>query len=111
MSFLVNLGLGLLFGIGLIATGMSDPARVLGFLDLFGTWDPSLAFVMAGAVLVAFFGYRAVLARSRPIIGDRSHLPEKTAVDGRLIAGSAIFESDNYEATIGAMRAQLARAE
>jgi len=91
MSFLVNLGLGLLFGIGLVVSGMSDPAKVLGFLDLFGTWDPSLAFVMGGAVLVAFFGYRAVLARSRPIVGDRFHLPEKTAIDGRLIAGSAIF--------------------
>ena len=56
---------------------MSDPAKVLNFLDLFGAWDPSLAFVMGGAVLVAFFGYRLVLARDQPIVGDSFHLPTK----------------------------------
>ena len=59
MSFLINLALGLLFGVGLVVSGMSDPAKVLNFLDLAGTWDPSLAFVMGGAVLVAFVGYHA----------------------------------------------------
>ena len=63
MSFLVNLALGLLFGAGLVVSGMADPAKVLNFLDLLGTWDPSLAFVMGGAVLVAFIGYRLVWAR------------------------------------------------
>ena len=91
MSFLVNLALGLLFGIGLVVSGMSDPAKVLNFLDLFGTWDPSLAFVMGGAVLVAFFGYRLVLARGKPIVGGRFHLPAKTDIDIRVIAGPAIF--------------------
>lgn len=91
MSFLVNLALGLLFGLGLVVSGMSDPAKVLNFLDLFGTWDPSLAFVMGGAVLVALVGYRLVLARQSPIAGGRFHLPAKADVDARVIAGPAIF--------------------
>ena len=91
MSFFVNVALGLLFGIGLVVSGMADPAKVLNFLDLFGTWDPSLAFVMGGAVLVAFFGYRLVLARGKPIVGGRFHLPAKTDIDIRVIAGPAIF--------------------
>ncbi|MCC2688713.1 MAG: YeeE/YedE family protein [Rhizobiaceae bacterium] len=91
MSFLRNLGLGLLFGIGLVVSGMSDPAKVLNFLDLFGTWDPSLAFVIGGAVVVAFFGYRVVFARTGPIAGDRFHIPAKEAIDGRLVAGAALF--------------------
>jgi uncharacterized membrane protein YedE/YeeE len=91
MSFLVNLGLGLLFGIGLVISGMADPAKVLNFLDLFGTWDPSLAFVMGGAVIVAFFGYRLVLKRPAPIVGDRFHLPTRKDIDSQIIAGPAIF--------------------
>ena len=61
MKTLAGFFCGLLFGIGLVISGMSDPAKVLNFLDLFGTWDPSLAFVMGGAVIVAFIGYRIVL--------------------------------------------------
>lgn len=91
MSFLVNLGLGLLFGVGLVISGMADPAKVLNFLDLFGTWDPSLAFVMGGAVVVAFVGYRLVLARGEPIVGDSFHLPTRSDIDARVIAGPAIF--------------------
>jgi uncharacterized membrane protein YedE/YeeE len=91
MSFLVNLLLGLLFGVGLVVSGMADPAKVLNFLDLFGTWDPSLAFVMGGAVIVAFVGYRLVLRWDRPVMADAFQLPTKTGVDGRLIAGAAIF--------------------
>jgi len=91
MSFLVNLALGLLFGVGLVVSGMSDPTKVLNFLDLFGTWDPSLAFVMGGAVLVAFIGYRLVLSRGKPIIGGRFHLPSKNDIDGRVVVGPAIF--------------------
>ena len=79
MSFLVNLGLGLLFGLGLVISGMADPAKVLNFLDLFGTWDPSLAFVMGGAVIVAFFGYRLVLSRGSPVVGETFHLPNLAA--------------------------------
>ena len=91
MSFLVNLALGLLFGIGLVVSGMADPAKVLNFLDLFGTWDPSLAFVMGGAVFVAFVGYRLVLTRERPIIGSTFHLPTRNDIDARVVAGPAIF--------------------
>lgn len=91
MSFLVNLLLGLLFGIGLVVSGMSDPAKVLNFLDVFGNWDPSLAFVMAGAVLVAFTGYRFVMKLDRPVLAVTFHLPTKTGFDKRLVAGAAIF--------------------
>jgi uncharacterized membrane protein YedE/YeeE len=91
MSFLVNLALGLLFGVGLVVSGMSDPAKVLNFLDLFGSWDPSLAFVMCGAVLIAFVGYRQVFRRGRPVIGDRFHLPTKKDIDSRILVGPAIF--------------------
>jgi uncharacterized membrane protein YedE/YeeE len=91
MSFLVNLLLGLLFGVGLVVSGMSDPAKVLNFLDFFGNWDPSLAFVMTGAVLVAFTGYRLVLKRARPLLAATLHLPTRTDVDRRLVAGAAIF--------------------
>lgn len=91
MTFVVNLALGLLFGIGLVISGMSDPAKVLNFLDLAGTWDPSLAFVMGGAVIVAFVGYRLVLKRDRPIVGDRFHLPTRTDLEPRIVVGPAIF--------------------
>jgi uncharacterized protein len=91
MSFCLNLLLGLLFGVGLVVSGMSDPAKVLNFLDLAGTWDPSLAFVMAGGVLVAFIGYRLVFARGKPLLDGAFHLPTATKIDGRLVAGAAIF--------------------
>ncbi|GLK70001.1 YeeE/YedE family protein [Ancylobacter dichloromethanicus] len=91
MSILVNLGLGLLFGFGLIVSGMSNPAKVLNFLDLFGTFDPSLAFVMGGAVIVAFIGFRLVLARDRPLLTPRFHLPTRTDIDARLLVGPALF--------------------
>lgn len=91
MSFLVNLALGLLFGVGLVISGMADPAKVLNFLDLLGTWDPSLAFVMGGAVIVAFVGYRLVLTRDRPILGSTFHLPTRNDIDAQVIAGPALF--------------------
>jgi len=91
VSFLVNLALGLLFGGGLVVSGMADPAKVLNFLDLFGTWDPSLAFVMGGAVIVAFIGYRLVLRRERPLAGGAFHLPARQDIDSRILVGPAIF--------------------
>ncbi|MBX3567965.1 MAG: YeeE/YedE family protein [Rhizobiaceae bacterium] len=91
MSFAVNLALGLLFGAGLIVAGMADPAKVLNFLDLAGTWDPSLAFVMGGAVLVAFLGYRLVLRRRAPVAAPRFQLPERRDIDSRVVAGPALF--------------------
>ena len=91
MSFLVNLALGLLFGVGLVISGMADPAKVLNFLDLFGAWDPSLAFFLGGAVFVDFFGYRLVLTRDKPIFGGGFHAPTRNDIDARVIAGPALF--------------------
>lgn len=82
---------GMLFGLGLSVGGMVDPAKVLGFLDVAGRWDPTLAFVMAGALTVTAVGYRAVLRRRAPLLGDRFHLPAARVLDGRLIVGAAVF--------------------
>ncbi|QLP98649.1 MAG: YeeE/YedE family protein [Rhodoblastus sp.] len=82
---------GALFSLGLVASGMIDPAKVLSFLDPFGAWDPSLAFVMGGAVAVALPGYAAALRRKRPILDAQFHLPHARAIDARLIGGSALF--------------------
>ncbi|MBD0414313.1 DUF6691 family protein [Oryzicola mucosus] len=91
MSILINLLLGLLFGTGLIVSGMANPAKVLNFLDLAGTWDPSLAFVMAGAVAVASVGFRFVLRRSRPLLASRFQLPTRKEIDPALFFGPALF--------------------
>ncbi|TCT06920.1 DUF6691 family protein [Aquabacter spiritensis] len=91
MSLLINLGLGLLFGVGLVVSGMANPAKVQNFLDLFGTFDPSLAFVMGGAVLVSFIGFRLVQAREAPIFAPRFLLPTRTDIDARLVVGPALF--------------------
>ena len=82
---------GLVFGLGLVIGGMANPAKVQNFLDLFGTFDPSLAFVMAGAVVVTFIGYRLVLREHAPLCGERFHLPTATEIDRRLIIGPALF--------------------
>lgn len=91
MRTLVGLACGLLFGLGLTVSGMIDPARVRGFLDLFGAWDPTLAFVMGGALFVALPGYRLVLRRSRPALAPAFDLPSKRDLDARLIGGAALF--------------------
>ncbi len=83
--------IGLCFGIGITVSGMINPAKVLNFFDFSGTWDPSLAFVMGGALLVTFVGYRLVLKRSNPLMSDRFHLPTRRDLDQRLIGGSAVF--------------------
>jgi uncharacterized membrane protein YedE/YeeE len=86
-----SLAAGLLFGLGLVISGMSDPAKVLNFLDIAGLWDPSLAFVMAGAVTVAFVGYRIVFGRGRPLFDATFHVSAVVKVDPSLMAGSAVF--------------------
>jgi uncharacterized membrane protein YedE/YeeE len=91
MKTIAGFVIGLVFGVGLVISGMSNPAKVLNFLDLFGTWDPSLAFVMGGAVLVTFIGYRLVQARPSPVFGEIFHMPTKMDVDGQLLTGSALF--------------------
>lgn len=95
MSILVQFLVGLLLGLGLIVAGMSDPAKVLNFLDIGalpgGGWDPSLAFVMVGAIAVTFLGFRAVLRRPRPLFDSAFHLPGTRGIDRRILVGPAIF--------------------
>ncbi len=83
---------GLVFGIGIAVSGMGNPAKVLNFFDVFGTWDPSLAFVMGGALVTAAIGYRVIFGRRQtPVFDTRFHLPTARALDFRLIGGSALF--------------------
>jgi uncharacterized membrane protein YedE/YeeE len=82
---------GLVFALGLGIGGMTQPAKVLGFLDVFGAWDPSLAFVMAGAVATHAVLRLVVLRRAAPVLEARFSLPTLTALDARLLAGAALF--------------------
>ncbi len=82
---------GVLFGIGLLLAGMTNPAKVLGFLDLAGQWDPSLAFVMLGAIAVAFLPFRWAGKRSQSLLGAPMQLPTSRTLDKRLIGGSLLF--------------------
>ena len=82
---------GLVFGIGLILSGMADPAKVLGFLDLFGHWDPSLGLVMAGAIAVASMAFFLARKRTASLLGATMKLPTARQIDRRLIVGSALF--------------------
>ena len=88
---LISLLCGLIFGVGLIIAQMTNPAKIIGFLDISGQWDPSLAFVMAGAVAVFSIGYRLALRRHVPVFEKRFIVPEKTRLDKPLIIGSLIF--------------------
>lgn len=82
---------GVIFGLGLSISGMLNPARVRGFLDITRDWDPTLAFVLAGAVIVSAAGLALVRRMPRPLLDDRFHLPETRVIDRRLVVGSAIF--------------------
>lgn len=82
---------GALFGLGLALGGMTDPAVVLGFLDLFGHWNPRLVFVMGGAVAVTAVGYRMVVRRPSPMLADAFQLPTRKDIDTRLLGGAALF--------------------
>jgi uncharacterized protein len=88
---LVSLAAGLIFGFGLALSGMLDPARVRGFLDIFGAWDPSLAFVLGGAVAVSAIGYMISRKMKAPALDVAFRLPAKTAVDAPLMIGAAVF--------------------
>lgn len=83
--------IGLLFGGGLLVSGMTQPEKVLGFLDIAGRWDPSLAFVMAGALAIAAIGFRSADARNASLLGDPVWRPATSAIDRRLLGGAAIF--------------------
>lgn len=86
------LGAGVVFGLGIAISGMSDPAKVLNFFDIFGTWDPSLAFVMGSALATTMIGYRVVFARqSAPLFDSKFDLPTQRQIDGKLIGGAALF--------------------
>jgi hypothetical protein len=82
---------GALFALGLVVSGMTEPGKVTGFLDVGGAWDPTLAFVMAGAIAVYAPIARVVRARRAPVYGDRFHWPTAHAIDARLVAGAAVF--------------------
>jgi hypothetical protein len=91
MGILIHAVAGVVFGIGLVISGMANPAKVQNFLDLFGTFDPSLAFVMAAAVAVTFVGYRLAFSRPAPVLAERFQLPTRTDIDARLVGGAALF--------------------
>ena len=91
MRFLTTLFAGLLFGTGLILSGMANPKKVQNFLDIFGSWDPSLAFVMGGAILVTAPGFWLVQKRTSPFFHDVFQLPARNDIDARLVTGAAIF--------------------
>jgi uncharacterized membrane protein YedE/YeeE len=91
MGGLVNAVAGLLFGLGLVISGMANPAKVQNFLDLAGIWDPSLVFVMGAAVVVTFLGYRLALRRPAPLLADAFRVPTAKDIDARLVLGAAIF--------------------
>jgi uncharacterized membrane protein YedE/YeeE len=91
MQILTSLLAGLVFGLGLILSGMADPAKVLGFLDLAGAWDPSLALVMAGAIAVGLPAFALARRRSQSLLGAPMRLPTARQVDRRLVGGSLLF--------------------
>ena len=82
---------GLVFGIGIALSGMADPAKVLNFFDIAGTWDPSLVFVMFSAMLTAMVGYRFVLRREKPLFEAKFNVPTSKVIDAPLVLGSAVF--------------------
>ena len=82
---------GSMFGAGLLISGMTNTLKVQGWLDVFGNWDPTLAFVMGGAVIVTFIGYRLVWRRNAPLFGGGFQIPNNNIIDARLVGGSAFF--------------------
>ncbi|MEO6918796.1 MAG: DUF6691 family protein [Collimonas sp.] len=91
MKIFVALTAGLLFGLGLILSGMTEPSKVIGFLDLAGSWNPSLAFVMGGAIVVGFFAFGLAARRQNALSGDAMQIPTARQIDLRLVMGALIF--------------------
>jgi uncharacterized protein len=91
MYILTSLLAGLVFGIGLIVSGMANPAKVLGFLDLAGHWDPSLALVMAGAISVGLISFAVAKRRTQSFLGTEMKLPKARDIDRRLVGGGLLF--------------------
>ncbi|KFK95705.1 MULTISPECIES: DUF6691 family protein [unclassified Serratia (in: enterobacteria)] len=91
MNLFFSLLAGVIFGLGLLISGMANPAKVIGFLDITRLWDPSLAFVMGGAISVGFFAFRSMKKRTQSVCGGAIHLPSNTKIDKRLIGGAILF--------------------
>lgn len=91
MNLFFSLLAGVIFGVGLLISGMANPAKVIGFLDITRVWDPSLAFVMGGAISVGFFAFRSVKRRTHSLCGGTINLPTSKQVDKRLIGGAILF--------------------
>jgi uncharacterized membrane protein YedE/YeeE len=91
MIALASFGCGLIFGVGLLISGMTQPPKVLGFLDIFGQWDPTLVFVMAGAVAVSGVGYAVARRTKRPVLIAQYLWPTRTDIDRELVVGSVLF--------------------
>ncbi|MAO50479.1 MAG: hypothetical protein CML16_06345 [Pusillimonas sp.] len=91
MKRVFEFGIGLVFGFGLILSGMSDPSKVLGFLDIAGLWDPSLAFVMGGAILIGVVAFTVARKRTTTFFGNTLKMPASTDIDKRLVIGSLTF--------------------
>jgi len=91
MNALAAFASGLVFGVGLILSGMTDPGKIIAFLDVAGIWDPSLAFVMGGAIFVGLFAFRLAGSRARAFLGGAMQLPHRRDIDNRLVGGSVLF--------------------
>jgi uncharacterized membrane protein YedE/YeeE len=91
MKHLIAFAVGLIFGIGLLVSGMTQPEKIFGFLDLFGRWDPSLMFVMGAALAVAAAGFYIAEKRGKSVFGDPLSLPVKSEIDPRLLTGALVF--------------------
>ncbi|ADE16198.1 protein of unknown function DUF395 YeeE/YedE [Nitrosococcus halophilus Nc 4] len=91
VQLILSLVSGILFALGLIVSQMVNPAKVLNFLDIAGTWDPTLAFVMGGALLVTIPAFRLILKRPHPLFAKRFYLPTKQDIDVRLVTGATLF--------------------
>lgn len=91
MNAICAFAIGLIFGMGLILSGMTDPSMIIGFLDVAGDWDPSLAFVMGGAILVGFVAFRFARRRTVSFLGGAMHIPNMWEIDRRLVLGSLAF--------------------
>jgi len=91
MRTLLTFLVGILFGTGIAMSGMANPAKVINFFDVAGSWDPSLAFVMGGALITTFIGYRIVLQRPAPVFEPSFDVPQNRALDARLLGGAGVF--------------------
>lgn len=91
MNYVIALASGLIFGLGLILSGMTDPSKIKGFLDLFGNWDPSLALVMGGAIAVGVVAFARAKRRTLSWTGAHMEIPTSSVIDGRLLVGGLLF--------------------